>query len=118
MDEKRNTYQLLKYFTILLFFFVTANLVNAQQKILKIDEDISSIPIGKYVYSFKDLESAYKDSEIIKVAQFEPENKDIPVNSTVFNGTIWAKFKVVNTTADSIFFFKSSILQLIRSCIL
>jgi two-component system NtrC family sensor kinase len=104
MDEKRTIYQLPKYLSILLFLFVAPNLTSAQQKVLNIDQDISSMPIGKYVYIYKDVESVYKDSEITKVAQFEPENKDIPVTSNVTNATIWAKFKVVNTTADSIFF--------------
>jgi len=103
--KKTITYQLLKrLFLSLLLFFVTSSFIYAQQKVLNIDRDISSVPVGNYVYLYKDAESIYKDSEIVHITQFKPVNKDIYVTADVTKGNIWAKFKVVNSTADSIFF--------------
>jgi len=104
MNRKRITYYLRKYFIFLVAFFGGLNGIHAQQKILNINRDISSVPLGKYVYLFNDAESMYKDSEVVHSAQFLPVNKDIPVTSNVIKGSLWAKFKVVNSTADSIFF--------------
>jgi two-component system NtrC family sensor kinase len=102
MNEKTISYRL-KYF-IFFIFFVAVNTLHAQEKVLNIDKDISSVPIGKYVYMYHDLSAIYKDSEITHIAQFKAANKDIPVLSNVTSGNIWIKFKVVNSTADSIFF--------------
>lgn len=105
MNEKRTTYYLLKSFSTLLLLFIATNVINAQQKVLDIKKDISSVPIGKYIYMYRDAQSIYTDSEIVHITQFQPQNKDIPVSADVTKGNIWAKFKVVNFTADSIFFF-------------
>jgi len=103
MQVTRKKYQL-QFLSILTILVISFSLnTNAQEKILNINNDISSQPIGKYVYLFIDPQSIYNDSEIIKNAQFIPENKDIPVLN-VTKGNIWAKFKVTNTTNDSIFF--------------
>jgi hypothetical protein len=104
MNGKRITYHLLKYFIFPVTFFCVSNGIDAQQKVLNINKDISSVPLGKYVYLFNDAESMYKDSEVVHSAQFLPVNKDIPVSPDVIKGSLWAKFKVVNSTADSIFF--------------
>src|SRR5690242_9939221 len=99
MNERAKTYQLLKSSISFLFCFVVANFVCAQQKVLNVNKNVSSVPIGKYVYIYRDAQSIYKDSEIIHISQFQLPDKDIPVFPKVTSGNIWAKFKVVNSTA-------------------
>ena len=104
MTEKKNNISTAEktFFIPLLLYY--SKFYSCAAEILNINKDISSVPVGKYVYLYNDVQSIYKDSEIIHISQFQLQNKDIPVSAAVTNGNIWAKFKVVNSTVDSIFF--------------
>lgn len=46
----------------------------------------------------------YADSEIINIAQFTPESKDITVRNEIIPGNVWVKFTIVNKSSDSSLF--------------
>lgn len=75
-----------------------------QQNILTIDNKSSSQPIGKFTYLYEDKQMLYADSEIINIAQFTPESKDITVRNEIIPGNVWVKFTIVNKSSDSSLF--------------
>jgi two-component system NtrC family sensor kinase len=103
MNASKTIYKFLKIFAVI-FLLCNFYKLYSQKKIVEINNKSSGQPIGKDVYLFIDQQEFYKDSEIINLSHFKPEGKDIPVMNDVTNGNIWAKFKVVNSTSDSIFF--------------
>ncbi|HNP23533.1 MAG TPA: 7TM diverse intracellular signaling domain-containing protein [Panacibacter sp.] len=71
---------------------------------MTIDNKSSSQPIGKFTYLYEDKQMLYADSEIINIAQFTPESKDITVRNEIIPGNVWVKFTIVNKSSDSSLF--------------
>lgn len=92
--------------TILLLIVIMGSVAAGfgQEQILVIDSAAFSKPIGQYVYVFEDEQSNIPDSVIIQQKVFVPEDKKIPVNPKISEGTLWLRFTIVNTLADSLFY--------------
>lgn len=92
--------------TILLLIVIMGSVAAGfgQEQILVIDSAAFSKPIGQYVYVFEDEQSNIPDSVIIQQNVFVREDKKIPVNPKISEGTLWLRFTIVNTLADSLFY--------------
>src|SRR5215831_169914 len=104
MKKINSILRLSRILILLIFIFFHPYISISQEKALVITNDLSSDPIGKYIYLFKDPQSSFTDSDVVNSEEeFESDNANIPVMN-VTKGTVWAKFKVVNSTFDSVFF--------------
>src|SRR6266487_2560245 len=103
MNAARIIYKFIRIFVATVFLLCCFVKLYSQKKIIGINNNFSTYPIGKYVYLFKDQQSFYKDVEVINLSQFKLQTKEIPVMD-VPNGDIWARFTIVNQTKDSTLF--------------
>lgn len=96
----------LKYLLVIFFILLIKDAVAYEPKdneILNITDVSRTNPVGKYVYMFIDKKSIYTTRDIIANAEFNLQQKAIPVMD-VTKGTVWAKFSVFNSSADSMFY--------------
>lgn len=95
---------LFNLFAVFVFACILSVSSLGQQKLLTIDNQSSSQPIGKYTYLYEDKQMIYADSEISNITQFVPESKDITVRNKIIPGNVWVKFAIINKSSDSSLF--------------
>jgi two-component system NtrC family sensor kinase len=104
MNIVKTKYKIIGIFVAIAFLFCSFSDLYSQKKTVEINDTSSPHPIGKFLSLFKDVESIYKDSEIVHLSQFESEGKVVPVMNTVTKGNIWVKFAIVNQTSNPALF--------------
>lgn len=95
---------LFSLFAVFVFACILSINSLGQQKLLTIDNQSSSQPIGKFTYLYEDKQMIYADSEISNITQFVPESKDITVRNKIIPGNVWVKFAIINKSSDSSLF--------------
>lgn len=106
MNYIKHNLNKLKYLLVIFLILLIKNADAFEPKdneVLNITDVSRTTPVGKYVYMFIDKKSIYTKSDIIANAEFELQQKAIPVMD-VTKGTVWAKFSVFNSSLDSMFY--------------
>lgn len=85
----------------LLYIFLFFSLLCSAQTI-KIDKGIDRKAIGDSVSIFLDPTNTWNYEEVVDSANFEPSDAAVP-NFGIFEGAVWFKIRVQNTSNESLF---------------